>query len=725
MTVISMNISQGVYSMGNRGAFENRSVIMGAKYIVLMLLIILSSLLGATASASNARSNEVLDANASESLHDFKIEQEWLTMHDGVRLSVTYYLPIPRSPSETFPVILEMNPYRKDDQSYIGDYDYYTFFARHGFAGARVDIRGTGSSESVTISHEYSPIELSDCEEVIAQIARLPWCNGNVGMLGISWSANNAIMMARRGPPALKAIIVAHMCDDLFHDHAQYIDGIKQVNEWEAYMEGDNIAPRSPEYRLDEDYFRDRFLAYPWFLTNLKHQHEDSFWMNESVRYHYENLTIPIFILGGLLDGYRDSVKRLLEGSPGVVRAEIGPYNHAFPDYGVPGPNYEWRYDALRWYDRWLNGAQNGIEDEPRFKVFVRAGHPPDPMMNTTPGKWRYEDWPINRTRWTAFYPSAEGLLSFQKGEPTTHDLPYQAGSGIEASGLRFWWGEPSQDVAASDEGALVYDSPEMNRSLEIIGYPEVALCTAADAPLANWIVRLEDVQPDGKVTLITGAGLSGAQRNSSANPDALVPGTFYNLSFKLHFTTWTFQPGHKIRLAITNAQFPAFWPTPYPMTMMLKLGVNETRLVLPVIPYEKRPVPVYQPPEAPKNAPDAKSLPGGGDPIYTLVSHNQETGIVSVEQKSEHYFTVLDRSYYRMDWRYYETNEADPANSRFLGISEGKVTMKERSVLHRTKIDMHSSVSDFHVIILRRIYENDHLMREKVFDEVIPRDFQ
>jgi len=696
---------------------KNR-VSLGKQVALLLLLLII---LACNASAVGANHSE----NKSDVLYDFKIVQGWLTMKDGVRLAVTYYLPIAKFAEEKFPAIMEMHPYRKDDQFYIGDYDYYTFFARHGYAGARVDVRGTGSSEGEIVSHEYSPLELSDGEEIIAQLSRLPWCNGNVGMLGISWSANNAVMLALRNPPALKAIIVAHMCDDLFHDHAQYIDGIKQVNEWEAYMEGDNIMPASPDYKLDSEYFNNRFNAYPWFLTNLKHQREDLFWRNESVRYRYNELHIPIYILGGLLDGYRDSVTRVLEGAKGPIRAEIGPYNHAFPDYGVPGPNYEWRYDALRWYDCWLKGARNGIENEPQFKVFVRKGNPPDPNMNTTPGEWRYEDWPINRTDWTIFYLSNGGVLLPERGNDEVDVLKYQPGSGIEASGLRFWWGEPSENVASSDKGALVYDSSVLNQSYEIIGYPKVALHTSADAPLANWIVRLEDVQPDGSVTLVTGAAQCGAQRNSSSNPEALVPGEFYNLSFNLHFTTWTFQPGHKIRVAVTNAQFPAFWPTPYTMAMKLNVGTIGTSITLPIIPFEKRPSPTLLPPEAPQMPFDATSLPGGGDPIYTLVSRKPDTGMISVEQKSEHYFSVKGCHYYRMDWRYYETNERNPANTQFIGTSEGRVTMQRRSIMHRTTTNMQSSAKSFHVVITRKIYENDTLVREKVFDEIIPRDFQ
>jgi hypothetical protein len=270
-----------------------------------------------------------------------------------------------------------------------------------------------------------------------------------------------------------------------------------------------------------------------------------------------------------------------------------------------------------------------------------------------------------------------------------------------------------------------VYDSVLLDQPVEIIGFPEISLRASADAKLANWIVRLEDVQPDGAVTLITGAGQSGAQRNSAEQPEYLVPGKVCTLRFKLHFTTWTFQPGHRIRIAVTNAQYPSFWPTPYRMTTQLHVGDPDTWIKLPVIPYEKRPTPVHYPPIPYEEASDAETHSGGGDPVYWVVARDPKTGVVSWEQKTERYYRVRGAELYRMDYRLHETNERNPAQTSFRGQSEGQVKLKGRTVMHRTILDVRSAVDSFHVLITRRIYENGRLVRERVFDEVVPRDHQ
>lgn len=138
-------------------------------------------------------------------------------MKDGVRLSATFFKPVPRSPSEKFPVLFEFLPYRKEDTFYLRDYPLYTYFARHGFIMAKVDIRGTGSSEGPVPPREYSEQELDDAVEIIDQLSRMPGTNGRVGMWGISWGGFNAIQVAMRQPPALKTILALDASDDLAH----------------------------------------------------------------------------------------------------------------------------------------------------------------------------------------------------------------------------------------------------------------------------------------------------------------------------------------------------------------------------------------------------------------------------------------------------------------------------------------------------------------------------
>src|SRR4030081_2759419 len=105
-----------------------------------------------------------------------------------------------------------------------------------------------------------------------------------------------------------------------------------------------------------------------------------------------------------MLDGYRDSIPRMLQQVNTPRKAEIGPWNHTFPDDAVPGPAIEWREQAVQWWNHWLRGDENGIMDGPRLTVFVRDSSAPDVNRTTTPGEWRDEDWPIARAQWRRLF---------------------------------------------------------------------------------------------------------------------------------------------------------------------------------------------------------------------------------------------------------------------------------------------------------------------------------
>jgi predicted acyl esterase len=287
-------------------------------------------------------------------IYEFEIIRDWLKMKDGVRLSATLFKPIAKQESEKFPVLFEFLPYRKDDSFYLRDYPLYSYFARRGYVAAKVDIRGTGSSEGMVPPREYSEVELEDAVACIRQLAQAPWSSGNVGMWGISWGGFNAIQVAMRRPPELKAILAMDATDDLYHDDVHFIDGAFHVDQYELSIDTDLGLPRWPEYFCDEDYFKNRFNAYPWFLTYLKQQKDGEFWRRNSLRWNYPSIQIPVYLIGGLLDGYRDSIPRMLENMNVPMKAVVGPWPHAWPDNGAPGPNYEWRREAIRWWDYWL-----------------------------------------------------------------------------------------------------------------------------------------------------------------------------------------------------------------------------------------------------------------------------------------------------------------------------------------------------------------------------------
>ena len=150
------------------------------------------------------------------------------------------------------------------------------------------------------------------------------------------------------------------------------------------------------------------------------------------------------------------------------------------------------------------------------------------------------------------------------------HRLKYVPSIGVEAG---FWSGEFLSDQRPVDAFSLVYDSAPLEEDVAIMGRPHTLLNASADAPLANWFARLSDVAPDGQVTQITGAGLSGAQRDSMSDPKPLEPGKFYSLDIEMHLTTWVFPKGHRVRLSVSNALWPMVLSTPYKMITSLRLG--------------------------------------------------------------------------------------------------------------------------------------------------------
>ena len=526
--------------------------------------------------------------------HGVRLVKTSIPMPDGVQLAATLYMPADLQPGQRVPALLEYLPYRKDDDDAVSDYGHHAYFARHGYVGARVDIRGFGNSGGVQPPREYSAQEQEDGERVIAWLARQPWSNGKVGMLGISWGGFNSIQMAMRRPPALKAILAVAATEALFTEDVHYMDGIMHVDEFEVSMDLDQGRSGAPEFPLDEDTLAKRMDSTPWSLDYFRHQRNGAFWRAPVRR--LEDIQIPCFLIGGLQDGYRNSIVRMLEQVPAPVHAWVGPWNHDFPNESIYGPRVEWRDQAVRWFDHWLKGIDNGVERDPRVVFYQQQGHPPGAEPQDVPGEWRAESWPPAGLKSVSWFLAPNHQLTPAPAAAATDHLRYVPSAGVEAG---FWWGELLGDQRPVDAYSLTYDSAPLEEDLAMLGRAHVRLLASADAPLADWFVRLEDVAEDGRVTAITGAGLNGAQRQSTDQPEPLVPGTEYPLDIDLYLSSWVWTRGHRIRVAVSNAQWPMLWPTPYPMTTTLRLGGTEgSSIALPIVPVHGRSAPPFAQPE-------------------------------------------------------------------------------------------------------------------------------
>jgi uncharacterized protein len=656
--------------------------------------------------------------------HGVHLEKTSIRMQDGVRLAVTLYMPADLKPGERCPALLEYLPYRKDDDEAVRDYGTHTYFARRGFVGARVDIRGFGTSEGAPPDREYSAQEQHDAEEVIAWLARQSWSNGKVGMLGISWGGFNSIQMALRRPPALKAILAVAATEELFKEDVHYMDGVFHIDEFELTMDLDQGRPGAPQFSLEESAIGPRMDSAPWSLNYMKHQRDGAFW--RAPLRQIETLKVPAFLIGGLQDGYRDSIPRMLETVKAPLKAWIGPWNHAFPNGSDYGPLYEWRDQAVRWFDYWLKGRDTGVLEDPRVVIYQQHWHPPEPQSQDVPGEWRAEAWPpAGLTPMTWWLQPDHRLSTGEPGLTGIDRVRYVPSAGVEAG---FWWGELLSDQRPVDAFSLTYDSQALPEELAILGLPRVNLRVSADAPLADWFVRLSDVAPDGRVTMVTGAGISGAQRESMAQPTDLVPGKTYSLSFDLHLASWVFPKDHRIRIAISNALWPMNWPTPFPMTTSVMLGGGAaSRIVLPRVPVHGPAAPAFAAPEPVEEPPGIKGLGGGGAawPGQWTVLRDASRQRSTVVWKGSTAVSYPWGQFDHTEQLTYDVDDAHPDIARAQGDSEYIQAVQDHVLTWRGRLDVSSDAHTFFYKYTRTLLRDGVVIRTKTWEEPIPRDHQ
>jgi putative CocE/NonD family hydrolase len=658
-----------------------------------------------------------------------EITEVWIPMSDGIRLAADIYWPADVGDGDQYPVLLEYLPYRKDE-SRAQNYSLYSYFQDHGYIVARVDMRGTGNSEGVTIPYEYSDIELDDGEEVIDWLSRQKWSSGNVGMFGISWGGFNSIQMAMRNPPALKAFVAAMATEYLYQEDVHYMDGIMHTDSWMMSNDLFNALPGAPDFTLDEEWVKNRFDVKPSVYTYMHQQRDGPFWDRASASNQYEKIKVPGYHIGAWYDGYRNSLPRMLENVQVPQKALIGPWDHDFPHNAVLAPRIEWRHEAVRWFDHWLKGEETGILSEPDFAIFIRDYHPPDPSLEGIPGHWRWEDgWPIERIEHQEWFVHGDHGLSTVQAEETIHRTTYKPSMGLEGGGPTMWWGSLIPDQQPMDDESLVYDSALLDAPLEILGRPVARLNVSADAARANWVVRISDVAPDGQVTQVAGAAFNGTHRNSAREPEDIVPGEVFPLEIDLHFTSWVFPKGHRVRVAISNAQWPMLWPSSMPMSSTLAIGGESgARVVLPVVPPGEERAPDFKAPEPSPTLPGFETLDAGNSTGYaaiTAIEHDPETG--------ESYGFATNTGAARYPWgirRFEEeiehrTSDTNPSHTSVVGRYKLTVELDSRVLDFETDVEFTSDEKNFYLKFHRWVLVNGELYKEKTWDEAIPRDFQ
>jgi putative CocE/NonD family hydrolase len=496
----------------------------------------------------------------------------------GVELAADLYLPDAPGP---FPALVSFYPYRKDDVKGANGEFAIRYFVERGYAHVLADFRGLGNSSGVS-SEAMSYDEAADGSALVEWIASQPWCDGNVGMWGVSYGGITSFQTASARPPHLRAIVPIFASFDIYNDWF-YPGGCFNclgIGTWASQMLAMQLAPpmcHDTEGRWYEVWRARLEESQPYILPWLDHPERDEFWRAKAIP--LELIDVPTFLIGGWRDLFPEAMTRAYEQIQAPRKLWMGPWLHVAPDSSRIVP-VEYLPEMCRWFDRFMREERNGIEEEPPVTLYVQGE-----------GDWKHErEWPIARTQERTFYLAAGSALLDAPPE-TEQSIPYVTDPtvGVQAglwdpkgTGL----GLPL-DQRPDDDRSLSFTSEPLLETLEISGSPEATLTAAVEEGKdTNLVVKLCDVAPDGFSTLVTSGWLKGSHRFSHERPEPLPDDELVDVPVPLWATSYRLAAGHRLRVSVSCSDFPRIWPTrTNPRIRLATGGEHRSSIRLPVVP--------------------------------------------------------------------------------------------------------------------------------------------
>ncbi len=512
---------------------------------------------------------------------------------DGVELSVNLFLPL--GVTGRVPAILNTDPYRKDDWSAGWDLSLAAYLAAHGYAYARLDVRGTGSSGGVALD-EYTEAETLDGHDTVEWLAAQSWCSGAIGMWGLSYGGFTSIQVAATRPPHLRAIVPVQATDDRYTDDVHYVGGAMSVSEMSQYSVSQvamNALPALPSRWGDDwlDRWRERLEATPvWLFEWARQQRDGPYWRRGSLRPDYGRIEAAILHITGWMDEYVDAAIRMQAHCTSTAgrRTIVGPWVHGLPDHAYPAPNIDWLREMVRWFDRWLKDEPNGADLEPPLTWFHRSPTPPERFPKQLEGEWRATAaWPARTSSMRTLHLGAGSLDDAPPSSASPTTFPHRPTAGIRGGSLCWGAGHPPNGLAGdlrleADAGPSWVSEP-LDAPVDVLGVPVALLSVAATQPVAHLVARLGCVLPDGSIEQVSEGILNLTHRNSHEDPQPLEPGRTYEVRLPLRVAGYRFPPGHRIHLSLASAHWPVIWPAPGGG----ELTIHGGRVDLPVAPHD------------------------------------------------------------------------------------------------------------------------------------------
>ncbi|HEV3277069.1 MAG TPA: CocE/NonD family hydrolase [Terriglobia bacterium] len=599
---------------------------------------------------------------ADESAGAFTVSRNVMVpMRDGVRLATDVYFPAKGGVrlEGKFPAILERTPYNKE-----GSIGYLRPYVAQGYVVVSQDTRGRHASEGVW--HMMTD-DVNDGYDTAQWLVRQDWSDGGFGMIGTSYPGGTQHAMAESNPPGLKAVVpVCAVADAGYYGmrnggafELRFFNWIFSLGAPDGSRASRDPGTRAALQEM-ENHRRDYLLALPlrpgmtplrlapeyeqWLTYAMGHGENDTYWKqpgfdvtDQVARYK----DVPVYLIGGWYDSWALQTTRsymaLARGKHGPIKMILGPWIHGEQMHHANG-QVEFGPEAaiddtafhLRWYDRWLKGAENGADREAPVKIFVMGGGSEEKTADGRHlhgGVWRDEqEWPLARTRWTSYYLHADGTLSEEKPAEAANGAAYDfdphnpvptiggnisSGNGImlqgawdQRCGEAVWNCRDSLPLSARKD-VLVFMTPPLEQDVEVTGPIDVKLWASSSAPDTDFTAKLIDVHPPsqdfpGGIDMNLEDGIIRARfRNSLERAELMKPGAIYPFTIHLYPTSNVFKKGHRIRVDVSSSNFPRFDVNPNtgePLNANRRTAIatntiyhdrqHPSAIVLPVIPH-------------------------------------------------------------------------------------------------------------------------------------------
>ncbi len=517
-----------------------------------------------------------------------------VTMRDGVTLYADVYRPDNETP---YPAIVNRTPYLKDGIAPLAGYFRSHVLAACGYNVVIQDVRGTGHSEGICDPAGHQD---EDGYDTIEAIAAMPWCNGQVGMMGESYHGFSQLACARSNPPNLKAICPFMTSWTKFPAIYDYGIFSPVLFGWIAGRALDRNRYYPGQYSAEAVEKMKYFIAHmdqqlDWlpmkdmpagnvegvpelqFHRDLLENIDNDAYLRSIGRVEgFEETMVPTLNVTGWNDFLRDKTIynytqfRQRGGSEACrkdSRLIVGPWLHSDRmegviegmDYGPEGSGdgFDMTGKLTQWFDHWMKGEETDFTSGAPVKLFVMGKN-----------IWRDEyEWPLERTKFTLFYLHSrkaantllgDGVLTPEcPGDEMPDHYDYDPMDPCPSN-----TGEPFRNMLQDQrplqerEDVLVYTAPAVTEETELTGPIYAELFVATSALDTDFVARVSIVRKNGRVQRLGAKLVRGRYRNGK-EAEVMTPGEVYKLRIEAANTCIVLEPGEAVRLDVTSALFP------------------------------------------------------------------------------------------------------------------------------------------------------------------------